>query len=258
MDLYSTSSTPCKYYTTIKSSISITWSNTKSNDQKVTATQLTPPLSNGSDSHYNIDSQVAVHYHVDDDSGNNCENEKDDDDNIHDNDDNFPRFLRLRRATSRWQVPPPPPQPLHRPTTAWTITEVITFALLGILHIVYCIITVKKWDKKLARILGILRMLCESHLLRLYFSVFQPLVASYNEIVSHLHTHHTVFPRTQCTPGFSLTFWIEPLTLYNLGFPHQRDPWQGPGYPFARWSHFFWRVGTSRKSFSLKFKREMK
>ena len=101
MDLYSTSSTPCKYYTTIKSSISITWSNTKSNDQKVTATQLTPPLSNGSDSHYNIDSQVTVDYHVDDDSGNNCENENDDDDSINDNDDNFPRFHRLRRATSR-------------------------------------------------------------------------------------------------------------------------------------------------------------
>ena len=108
------------------------------------------------------------------------------------------------------------------------------FCFIG--HFAYCILYnyCKKMSKKVGKNLRILKMLCESHLLRLYFSVFQPLVASYNEIVSHLHTHHTVFPRTQCTPGFSLTFWIEPLTLYNLGFPHQRDPWQGPGYPFAR------------------------
>ena len=67
----------------------------------MTATQLTPPLSNGSDSHYNIDSQVALDYHVGDDSGNNCENGNDHDDSVNYNDDNFPRFLRLRRATSR-------------------------------------------------------------------------------------------------------------------------------------------------------------
>ena len=48
--------------------------------------------------------------------------------------------------------------------------------------------------KKLVRILGFLRMLCESHLLRLYFSVFQPSLASYNDIVSHLHANHTVLP----------------------------------------------------------------
>ena len=71
---------------------------------------------------------------------NNCENENDEDDSINESDDNFPRFLRLRRATSRWQAPPPPPQPPHRPTTAWTITEVITF--VNLFYFTFCILDI--------------------------------------------------------------------------------------------------------------------
>lgn len=73
----------------------------------MTATQLTPPLSNGSDSHYNIDSQVSNDESVDNvnvDSGDDDNDDNSGDDNCDDsnnNDVNFPRFLRLRRATSR-------------------------------------------------------------------------------------------------------------------------------------------------------------